>query len=410
MRKIRSLRRLAPFLCVLPLGCGSADDAALLSPGAPGVPSESDVSPTLSTTDDITLPVADPVLAGGACAGKLAEGTFGAALCSCEDTRIAGYLETREFDASATSSERAGSVGVNRNYTTSGHADVGGSFTVAGAEDIRFAGLVRAGADLLFNPAANVAGVVEVGRDAWLAREMRAFGRVEIARDLYAPAGAGFRGIAVVDVGGDEHTQAIAIEPPCPCGAGEIIDVAALVSDAEENNDNALAGFDADALNAAVGLVQTRLPGGRFFVNQIGGVGAINLRVGGKAALFVGGDVTATGRFRIELEPGAELDLFVRGNLTLTGAAEFGDAERPAATRIYVGGTGDVAIAGYSAFIGNLYAPTADILVGGYGDVRGSLFGKNIVAAGFLEVGYDEVITESGEDCPPDDIDVPRIR
>ena len=38
--------------------------------------------------------------------------------------------------------------------------------------------------------------------------------------------------------------------------------------------------------------------------------------------------------------PGAELDLFVKGNLFLTGKMSFGDKARPAATRIYVGGSG----------------------------------------------------------------------
>ena len=37
-------------------------------------------------------------------------------------------------------------------------------------------------------------------------------------------------------------------------------------------------------------------------------------------------------------------------------------------------------MAGLNAFVGNLYAPTANVLVGGVGRVYGSLFGKNIVA------------------------------
>ena len=200
------------------------------------------------------------------------------------------------------------------------------------------------------------------------------------------------------------------MEPPCPCGAGEIIDVAALVADAEANNDNAAAGLDPDALDVAVGFVQTSLPGGRYFVNQIGGVGAIDLRISGKSALFVGGDLIATGRFRIELEPDAELDLFVRGDLTLrvphSSATRRGQAPRACTWAARA----DVALAGYGAFTGNLYAPQADILVGGYGDISGSLFGKNIIAAGFLNVGYDDGIRNTGDDCPPSGGDVPRIR
>ena len=99
----------------------------------------------------------------------------------------------------------------------------------------------------------------------------------------------------------------------------------------------------------------------------------------------------------------------MRDNLAITGAALFGDRERPSATRVYVGGTGDVTVAGYGAFVGTLYAPTANILVGGYGQIYGSLFGKNINAAGFLSVGYDAAIQTTGTECPPAG-DVPRIR
>ena len=105
-----------------------------------------------------------------------------------------------------------------------------------------------------------------------------------------------------------------------------------------------------------------------------------------------------------------QLDLFVRDNLAITGAALFGDRARPSATRVYVGGTGDITVAGYAAFVGNLYAPTANIRVGGFGQIYGSLFGKNIDAAGFLSVGYDAAIQQTGKGCPPNVNDVPRIR
>ena len=70
-----------------------------------------------------------------------------------------------------------------------------------------------------------------------------------------------------------------------------------------------------------------------------------------------------------------------------------------------------MAIAGASAFVGNLYAPAANVLVGGVGKVYGSLFGKNIVAAGFLDLGYDLSVRDGGRDCPPVDAgDIPRIQ
>jgi hypothetical protein len=406
-------RPLGPCVAALAaLACGSADgDSLQRAPGdSSAAPGGSAVAPNADPGADTGL-VADPPLLGGACTGQVAQDTFAAALCSCADTNIAGYLRTRGLGDSDDAGDLVGSVGVNGDYSTNGYANVGGNFTVAGSRDILFGGLLQAGQDLFFHPAADVAGVVKVGRDAWLADELRAFGRVAIERDLYTADGAGFRGIALVDVGGARHTQQVSIAPPCACGSGQIIDVAALVDDARSNNDDASIGLDPDALKLTVGIgTPLELPGGRFYLNQIGGVGGIKLRVTGKTALFVGDDLLATGAFRIELAPDAELDLFVRDNLAITGAALFGDRARPSATRVYVGGTGDITVAGYGAFVGNLYAPTANILVGGFGQVYGSLFGKNIDAAGFLSVAYDASIQQTGKGCPPNVNDVPRIR
>ncbi|WP_437679066.1 DUF7305 domain-containing protein [Sorangium sp. So ce131] len=335
------------------------------------------------------------------CTGTLAEHTFGWALCSCEDTRVAGYLETDSFRSSrGPESRRGGAVGVNRDYSTAGYADVGGTFTVAGSRDVLFGGVLKVGGDLKFAPSFDVAGVTKVGRDAWLGDTAFAIGVVDIERDLHMPAGKGFRGVPLVNVGGTEHVEAVEIAPPCPCGADQILDVSAMVDDGRLHNDNAAVGLDPDALNVVAGLgVDIALPDGRYYVHQIGGLGAITLRVKGRVALFVGDDLWASGLFRVELDPGAELDLFIRDNLVIAGAAKFGDESRPAAMRIYAGGTGDIALAGYNAFAGNLYAPEANIAIGGVGVIYGSLFGKNIVAPGALIAHYDESILESGDDC-----------
>ncbi len=405
------------------LGCGSDGAGAGAGAGASvqanteqGPGGSRDGTPSATELDaESGLVEEAQVAVGGTCASSVAAETFTSALCSCEDTRIAGFLRTRSFRSSAgpdAPEQLGGSVGVNRDYTTAGYADVGGSFAVAGSRDVLFGGFLKAGEDLRFNPPFDVAGVVDVTRDAWLKSSVRAFGRVGIGGDLHMEAGAGFRGIAFVDVGGTEHTEAVSIDAPCACGAGEIIDVAALVSAAQADNDNALVGLEAGDVNLVLGIgADLSLPGGRYYIDQLGSLGSLTLHVTGKTALFIADDLIVTGRFRIELEPDAEIDVFVRDNLVITGAALFGDPQRPAATRMYVGGTGDVAIAGLSAFAGNLYAPTANILLGGVGRIDGSLFGKNIIAAGLLSVAYDSSILEGGEDCPPvADSDIPRIR
>ena len=417
-----------PALLCCALGCGGADDEAGESevgvgvspvPQGPesGPPAEGSVPGAQSPNADALFD--DEPTLGGSCAPRLGAETFTSAVCSCEDTSVAGYLKTESFTSSGREAAQGvgaglapGSVSVNGNYATAGYADVSGSFTVAGERDIAFGGYLRAGEDVRVGPGLDVAGLVDVGRDAFWKRDARVFGRVEIGRDLYLDAGAALNGIAVVDVGGERRTEVVTIEPPCACAPEQVIDVAALVGAAETDNDNDRVGLSVDALNAVVGIgAEATLPGGRYFIQQLGGLGSLTLHVTGKTALFVGDDVIATGAFRVELEPDAELDLFVRDNVVITGAALFGDPERPSATRVYVGGTGDVAIAGVSTFVGNLYAPSANILVGGLGRVRGALFGKNVIAAGFLDLGYDASIREAGEGCPPlAPTDIPRIR
>jgi hypothetical protein len=420
IRQRRATSQLPLLLALSVMACGGTDDRPLTGvagPAAPEADGENESSEPVVQDPGAgnNLVPEDEATVGGACAARVAAETFTSALCSCEDSNIAGYLRTRSFRSSQgpdAPEELGGSVGINRDYITAGYADVGGSFTVKGTRDVLFGGVLKSGEDLRFNPAFDVAGVVEVGRDAYLADTVRAFGRVAIGRDLYMAAGAAFAGIAFVDVGGDEHTEAISFDDPCACAPEQIIDVAALVTAAQSDNDNAALGLDPDDFDLVLGIgAELTLPGGRFYVEQIAGVGALTLHVTGKTALFINDDLLATGLFRVELDADAELDIFVRDNLVVTGAALFGDPARPSATRIYVGGTGDIAIAGASAFVGNLYAPTANVLIGGLGRVSGSLFGKNITAAGFLSVGYDSSIQEGGQDCPPvAEGDIPRIR
>jgi hypothetical protein len=413
-RAARRLRRVV-FGATVALGaCGADEGREGASVGANGpsdAPNGSPGAPAVSGVPGVGLVEDVPV--GGACASQVAADTFTAAVCSCEDTRVAGYLRTTSFRSRpGAPDDAAGSVGVNRDYVTAGYADVSGRFTIAGARDIAFGGYLKTGEDVRVSPALDVAGLVEVGRDAFLKNDARVFGKVDIGRDLYLEPGSDISGIAVVDVGGQRRSEAVQVDPPCACAPEQIIDVAALVDGARDDNDNTSAGLGPDDLNAVVGIgAELTLPGGRYYLHQLGGIGSLTLHVTGNSALFVEDDLVATGLFRVDLAPGAELDVFVRDNLVVAGAAVFGDPERPSATRIYVGGTGDVAIAGASAFVGNLYAPQANVLVGGVGQVQGSLFGKNIIAAGFLDLGYDASITDGGEQCPPlEPGDIPRIR
>ncbi len=375
---------------------GTSGDA--LTADGPSAGCQPDTRASASQIPDGEVPVA------GSCGSAVAARTFSSALCSCEDTNVAGFLRTRSFRSQSGGAAEllGGNVGVNRNYLTGGFADVGGSFVVAGSRDVIFGGFLQTGGDLRFNPDFDVAGFVDVGNDAWLGGELRAVGSIDVTGDLHRAQGSGFFGLALLRVGGSQQTGDVVVPSPCGCEPDQLLDVAGLVAEARTRNDNAAIGLDPHALDLVVGLGNIiTLPTGRFYVHQIAGAGALGIRATGKVALFVDDDFVAGGLFRVSVDPGAELDIFVKDNMVLAGAAVLGDPARPSATRFYVGGTGDIAVAGINAFAGNLYAPTANILVGGIGRVFGSLFGKNIISAGFLDVGYDQSIREGGEGCPP---------
>lgn len=409
----------------LGLGCGGEAPSALIPDRTASTDADDPAAGTVSevgdgtfTSDEATSACGSATLAearvpdgevpvAGTCGSSVAADTFRGALCSCENTSVAGFLRTRSFrssDGDTAPEQLGGSVGVNDDYLTGGFADVGGRFTVAGDLPVLFGGFLQTGEDLLFAPSFDVAGFVDVGRDARLGGGLVAVGSIDIARDLYRAPNTSSFGLALLRVGGSRHTEDVTVAPPCACAPEQLLDVAGLVVEARTVNDNASIGLDPHSLDlvAGVGTILT-LPTGRFYVHQIAGAGALRIHVTGKAALFVDDDLIAGGLFRLSVDPGAELDVFVKDNLVLAGAALLGDPKRPSATRFYVGGTGDIALAGLNAFAGNVYAPTANVLVGGVGRVFGSLFGKNILAAGVLDVGYDASIGDTPEGCPPVD-------
>jgi len=96
-----------------------------------------------------------------------------------------------------------------------------------------------------------------------------------------------------------------------------------------------------------------------------------------------------------------ELDVFVSGDFAPTGATVFGKSTRPAAVRVYVGGSGLVAFTGANEFVGNVYAPRATVTVTGYSDFYGSIFANEFEAPGDMRIHYDRGVLAAGDECPP---------
>jgi len=348
------------------------------------------------------ITVGDSTRMTDTCVGAIATRVFDNAVCSCMNANVAGYLRTRSFDSGmGTMDTAAGApVGINGEYTTGGYADVGGTFVVAGAGGIRFGGYLQVGGDARFGGDVNAISYIDVKRDLWVEGNVTNIGLLSVDGDVHQPSGR--RLSTFPDIGGSRITSPFNVEDPCACEPAELVDIEAIVAAGVIDNDNSDVGLDPTMLETVAGLdVDVTLPCGRYHLTSIGGLGSITLHVPGRTALFVDGDVNALGVFDIDLGPDGELDLFIRGNLLSIGSGSYGDRSRPAATRIYVGGTGDVAIVGATGFVGNVYAPRARITAVGATTVYGSLFGREINMPGYLDVHYDRAILDVDRDCPP---------
>jgi hypothetical protein len=344
----------------------------------------------------------DAGVPAGTCAGSIAARIFNHSVCSCTSANVAGYFKTQSFASGMGGmliSEGA-PVGLDQTYTSGSYTDVGGTFDIAGTTNVHFAGYLRVGGDLMMGSGLDVAGYINVHRDTWLNGNTTALGLIQIGRDLHLTPG--HTAPLIATIGGRTITAPFTIDPPCDCAAPDLLDIAGIVANAQTSNDNASVGLDPASLSNVAGIgVDITLPCGRFYVNSVGGLGAITVHVPGRTALFVGGDVNAIGAFNVMMGPTGELDLFIAGDLLSIGAGSFGNQSRPAATRIYVGGTGDVTLVGASGFVGNVYAPRSRITAIGGTTVYGSVFGRLIDMPGYFEVHYDRSILDVGADCPP---------
>ena len=205
-------------------------------------------------------------------------------------------------------------------------------------------------------------GLSSVARDLWVGGTV-ASTALTVGRDLHQPV-PNFNPLMIV--AGSTIAAPFTIPSPVVlCDDADILDVAGIVDAGKTDNDNASIGLSPSALTGVVGAKSITLPCGRYYLNTISGLGVANVHVTGRTAIFVDGDIITAGILTFTLDPGAEIDIFLKGNFIPTGVVTLGDQSRPAASRIYIGGTQDVVLTGAGAFVGNLYAPRAHVALHG---------------------------------------------
>jgi hypothetical protein len=310
------------------------------------------------------------------------------AVCVCGDLAHAGALSTEARPGGAAD------VGVERNASFAAGTSVDGS--------------LRVGEGLSF------AGAAKVRDHLWASRGISFAGNLDVGGDL--ATGGGFHGAGAADVGGQLRVQddvsvagtlrsggrapyAEPSEPPCGCDAARLYDVKAAVDLARTKNDNGRAGISPDGALATANATELALPSGRYYVRDLESVGALKVRAKGSVQLYVEGSLVQVGAARFAIDPGATLDLFVAGSVTSVGALDLGDAERPEAFRLYVGGEGGtVSLVGAARFSGLVYAPRATVSLAGGAVVDGALFAGDLSFAGAVKVRHAAVGTQ-GTEC-----------
>ena len=332
------------------------------------------------------------------CSGDLAADTFRYGLCVCNDISTAGTIETASFRGSSDDDDlgSGGGVGVNGRFATAGSSRIDGTLTVGGnyapVGSAEIGGELRVGGDL------TGAGSTEVARDAYVVGDLDIIG-LDVEGTLHLTQEPGISGLLFADAA-ETVVEDFEISAPCGCELGE--DIAAFVSQARDDNDNASIDLDPGVLRT-IGDGHLELPEGRYFVDGIEATGDLDVSVTGPSALYIDGDLELAGALEVELDgPDASLDIFLAGDVEAAGHMEIGSTDDPDRVRLYIAGTGDLAIAGHLDLGSALYAPEGRLIVAGDAQLAGSVLVGEVDNAGRLEVLYDADLQEAGDACDPE--------
>jgi hypothetical protein len=379
-------------------GCGSSDLETLVRvDGGAGVDAADGANPDGGDAGFCAGGGPLVKLPGDTCTGDVGQRLFRFAICSCTTVSVSGKLRLDSFtSAGAPSPGDGASIGANEYVALASVLDVGGSIWaqgagVTGAPTLRLDNAGSVGRDLHVGGQLGAQGTFTVGRDVYLAGDATCTsGGVHALGKLHAPASATIAGLTA---DGGRAIEAVTIAAPCRCDAP--LPIASIVQGFASDNDDAAVGLSPTALIDPAGPIA--LPCGRFYFDAIHG--PVSLKLSGRTAIFVGGDVSVLGDFSIELGPAAALDLFVAGNFGLVGNALFGSTSAPAKLRVYVAGK-TLDLSGSASIGANVYAPDADVAMSSNFQMAGAIFTHRLAFSGDAHVRYDESVLD-GEGCAP---------
>jgi hypothetical protein len=290
----------------------------------------------------------------------------------------------------------AGSVGINGPLSASAMMTIGGALAVAGTAGASFLVASMVAGDLLVNGPLGMNVKITAGGNAQIAGNIM-LSSLSVAGTLTLPNTATTTG--TINAGTTVRAP-VSITPPCACAPSDLVDIAAFVASYKTSNNDAAIGLSPARLTDYAGDLSLDLPCGIYYVGPVRGTGAIDLRVTGRVALLVDGDLALSSPLTIELATGdAELDLMVAGTVSSNARITAGNPAHPSRTRIYVGGAGTIPLSGDSVIAANIYAPRSAVALSAPATIFGSLFVRRLDQAAPVTIHYDEDVLRADVGC-----------
>jgi len=385
-------------LLVLLASCASQDIVASAGDGEAAYCTGS--GPPVLVGDGITVGDGDGS-PDDVCTGTVAVRTFKRALCTCEGYASSNPLVTDSFDGRVASyspgtAGTAGGVGIDGGLMASAMLKIGGELAVAGAAGASFLVDATIARNLDINGPLGMNVALTAGGDAHIAGDIT-LTSLAVTGTLTVPSTATLTGTITA---GTTVRAPVSIMPPCACAPTDLVDIAAFVANHKTDNNNSEISLSPARLTDYTGDVTLDLPCGIYYVGPVHGQGSLALRVTGRVALLIDGDLTVTAPLTIELATqDAELDLMIGGLVSSNARITVGDTAHPSRTRIYVGGAGTIPLSGDSQIAANIYAPSSAIALSAPSTIFGSLFVRRIDQAAPLTIHYDEDVLRADVGC-----------
>lgn len=388
----------ALLLVVCVASCSARDIVASSGTGEPAYCSGA--GPPILVGDGITVGDGDGS-PDDVCAGTVAVRTFRRALCTCEGYATSTPLVTDSFDGRTGpyvpgAAGAAGGVGIDGTLSASARISVGGSLAVSGAGGASFQVDSAIARDLDVGGPLGAGVALTCGGDAHVAGDITT-SALTVTGTLTVPGTAALGGTITA---GATVRAPVAVPPPCACGPSDLVDIAGFVAGHASDNTNDAIGLSPSRLTDYTGDVTVDLPCGIYYLGPVRGTGALHVRITGRVALLVDGDLTMTSPLDIELATdNAELDLMIAGLVSSNARITAGDPDHPSRTRIYAGGSGTIPLSGDSQIAANVYAPRAAVALSAPATVFGSLFVRRLDQAAAVTIHYDEDVLRADVGC-----------